>query len=279
MDTKTKIHTIISIVLLTLITALIYWIQLPSENLKAQVIDHKDTVLVRIQDYAFDPDIVRVEPDTTVSWLNDETEANADVQHIVLSYDPDDPSTEGDEFESDYLSLGDTFSYNFDDAGVYYYSNSIYPFMLGKVCVGAESEALDDDCTIDLTQTSASDEETLDDEDTLGLEDEEEFLLDDAEEEAFEEPEDIDDEFVFDPIDDTTDDMMLDDEIEDFVPQVETTDEEVMVIDVRHSAAESVDEDHEEDTELVDSGPEYLIYFLVGIFALYSARKFTRFNV
>lgn len=264
MDTKTKIHTIISIVLISLITALVYWMQLPADNLKAQIIDHTDTVLVRIQDYAFDPYVVRVEPNTTVSWLNDETEANADVQHIVASYDPDDASLDGEVFESDYLSLGETFSYTFNEEGVYNYNDSLYPFMLGKVCVGAESEALDSDCAIDLTETVTEREvDPLFDEETLDVDDED--LLLDAEIEDEEDLEDIED--IEDPEDFV--DLVEFDEEEMYVP----TENDVLVIDTLHPSAEEYKV--EVDKELTDSGPEYLIYAFVAIFALYSARKFT----
>ena len=98
MDTKTKIHTIISIALVAFIAALAYWVQLPTKDIKAQLID-TDTVLIRIQDFAYDPDVVRIEAETTVSWVHDESEGNADVQHTVVSYDPEDVSKSGEQFE------------------------------------------------------------------------------------------------------------------------------------------------------------------------------------
>lgn len=151
MDTKTKIQTVISLVLVVLITALAYWAQVPSKDLKAQLIQDVDTVLVRIQDFAFDPDVVRIDTGTAVSWLHDESEGNADVQHTVTSYDPEDAGKAGEQFESDLMNLGDIFTNQFDEPGVYYYNCSLYPFMTGKVCVGDESEELDEDCAIDLT--------------------------------------------------------------------------------------------------------------------------------
>jgi len=164
MDIKTKINTVISIVLVSLIALLAYWVQLPTEDLKAQVIGTEtetteinttstDTTLIRIQDFAFDPDVMRIDANTTVSWLHDESEANSDVQHTITSYDPDDITTAGDDFESDLLSLGDTFSHTFEEPGVYYYNCSLYPFMTGKICVGEESEELDDDCAITVSGT------------------------------------------------------------------------------------------------------------------------------
>lgn len=162
MDTKTKIQTVISLVLVLLITLVAYWAQTPSGDLKAQLITNTtETVLVRIQDFAYDPDVVRIEPDTTVSWVNDESAGNADVQHTVTSYDPEDAGAAAVLFDSDLLSLGQTFSYAFDVPGVYYYNCSLHPFMTGKVCVGDESEALDADCATALTEATTTGEETL----------------------------------------------------------------------------------------------------------------------
>lgn len=283
MDTKTKIHTIISIVLVTLIAGIVYWMQLPSENLKAQVIDDTDTVLVRIVDYTFDPDIVRVNTNTTVSWLHDETEANADVQHVVESYDPENPSADGDLFESDYLTLGDTFSYIFEDEGVYYYNDSLYPFMTGKVCVGEGSEVLDEDCAIELTGGegeegfAAEEEETdeelgeeLDEESEEELEeelDEEDLAALDEEDELFPAAIEEDEEEV-----EEEEDLDVEEDVV-FTPQTTETEDGLLVINMQQQRPAA-----EEDKEIADSGPEHLIYILAGIISLYFARRFSRNN-
>jgi plastocyanin len=152
MDIKTKIQIIISLVLVFFIGLLTYWIQLPVDDMKAQLITESPTVLVRIQDFSFVPDVVKIDNGTIVSWLNDETDANAGVQHTVVSYNPEDSTKSGEQFQSNLLSQGDTFTQSFTEEGVYYYNCSLHPFMTGKVCVGAASETADPDCVIETTQ-------------------------------------------------------------------------------------------------------------------------------
>ncbi|MFC1647691.1 plastocyanin/azurin family copper-binding protein [Patescibacteria group bacterium] len=276
MDKKTKIQTVISLVLVVLITGLAYWAQVPSKDLKAQLID-VDTILIRIQDFAFDPDTVRIDQNTAVSWLNDESEANADVQHTVTSYDPEDASVAGELFESEVMSRGDeTFTYLFDEPGVYYYNCSLYPFMTGKVCVGDESEVLDDDCAMDLTDVefpgaAEPEEDTLlgedllpdleevPDEDLLGDElgalEDEDLLAEDTEEEGL----------LFEAAD------------EDFTGQLIEGDNGSATVffppENGGIAAASTNGTTADGADLTDSGPEDLIYLIPLIFAFFVAKK------
>ncbi len=282
MDRKTKINTIISIVLVTLIAALTYWAQVPTEDLKAELVD-TDTVLVRIQDFAFDPDIVRIEPETTVSWLHDEPEENADVQHGVSSYDPEGEVEEGAEFKRSIMTQGDTFSYTFNEAGVYYYDGGVHPFMTGKVCVGDESEELDEDCAIEIDTVG----DTADMEDDEGLDEEDLLDNDTAEEDDILEDEDGDEDLLpaadedFDtsviddaetePASDTVEDGDITiPEPEEATPVVTTTQEITQETTMSTTSAET----HEK--ELTDSGPEEAVYLLVGLFALFVGRKLAR---
>jgi plastocyanin len=278
MDTKTKIQTVISLVLVALITALAYWAQVPSKDLKAQLIQDVDTVLVRIQDFAFDPDVVRIDTGTAVSWLHDESEGNADVQHTVTSYDPEDAGKAGEQFESELMSLGDIFTQQFDESGVYYYNCSLYPFMTGKVCVGDESEDLDEDCAIDLTNLESADtttttttttttEETLPEEEivpattttttTTTTTPEEETatadlltLLDETDE----------NENLFEAAD------------EEFTGKAQVNFESDSALSGNVMAADSVSDS---DGKLSKSGPEDLIYLIPLLFAFVVARKLT----
>jgi plastocyanin len=277
MDTKTKIHIIISIVLVSLITILTYWIQLPSKDLKAQVID-TDTVLVRMQDFTFDPDIVRIDTNTTVTWLHDESEDNADVLHTVISFDPEDPDASGDIFESDVMSLGETFSYTFNTPGVYYYNCSLYPIiMTGKVCVGDESEVLDEDCSIDPTEADETIPATTE-EDLLG--DEEEDLLEEDLAPA------ADEDFVLDEDITLLEEEEEEEDVIDMTP-VQPTDlaepteptgpSDTAVIDYSGAEADVLTgpaaSASKDGAELSDSGPEDLLYIFVLLFALYTAKK------
>jgi plastocyanin len=279
MDTKTKVQTVISLVLVVLITALAYWAQIPSKDLKAQLITEEvDTVLVRIQDFAFDPDIVRIEQGTAVSWVHDESEANADVQHTVTSYNPEDASEAGEEFESDLLNLGDTFTHQFEEPGVYNYNCSLYPFMTGKVCVGDESEELDEDCAIDLTEVStaaADEEETAEEEPT---EDDEEIAVEeDVLEEEIEETvteaevtEEDDEDILFEAADE---DLDFEDElVDDGQATVFFESDSAQAGTVM--ASDSAETDGEKG-ELTDSGPEDLIYLIPLLLSFVVARKLT----
>ncbi|MBA4337086.1 hypothetical protein C0416_04945 [bacterium] len=271
MDNKTKINTAISVVLVTLITGLAYWVQMPAKDLKAELID-TDTVLVRIQDFAFDPDIVRIEPEATVSWLHDESEGNADVQHTVSSYDPADTSAQGKAFASSLMSLGDTFSFTFNDPGVYNYNCSLYPFMTGKVCVGEESEALDKDCMIDAVAT-----DTVDTTDTTVpvVEDtEEEVVVDETllEEEVAPVVEDTQEEIVTDPIEDTD---LLPAADEDF-DIIDYSGSEVVVLTQEQALTTTSANITATDKELASSGPGEVIYLFAAIFALFMGSRLAR---
>ncbi len=269
MDTKTKINTIISIVLVGLITALAYWAQIPSKDLKAELIS-TNTVLVRIQDFAFDPDVVRIEPETTVSWLHDESEGNADVQHSVSSYDPADSSAKGAQFESSLMSLGDTFSFTFNEPGVYNYNCSLYPFMTGKVCVGEESETLDSDCAIDMAVApdAVVDEETLDEEEENILPDEEEAV-----EEETVVPEEVSEDTETDIVEDFDDDTdLLPAADEDFDTSViDYSNDSAVVTTTTTTTTTSV-----QGTDLADSGPAEVVYLIAAMFALFMGRRLAR---
>lgn len=276
MDTKTKIHTIISIVLVTLIAVLAYWVQLPAEDLKAQVID-TDTVLIRIQDFAFDPDIVRIEPDTTISWLHDESEGNADVQHTVTSYDPEDTSKSGEEFESDVMSLGDTFSNTFDEEGVYYYNSSFYPFMTGKVCVGEVSEILDEECAIEVTEVEGglTEEETLDEE-PAEEEEEEEAVAEEEGDEAVVEEEGEEEEDLSPAADEEFEEEEEEEEVPTYIPPTSTVSESSMFDENGVALTSTTAAAQKSDSELADSGPEVVIYFLpalIGGYGIYRRKK------
>jgi plastocyanin len=74
---------------------------------------------VYIRQRAFDPDIIPISPGTTVVWTNDDT-----VSHRVVHM-PELPSDK-ELFHSEPLSRGDTFSYTFQSAGRYYYTDPQY---------------------------------------------------------------------------------------------------------------------------------------------------------
>lgn len=75
-----------------------------------------------IQQYAFLPEVLRVEVGETVTWRNDDV-----LGHTIT----------GDGFDSRRISRGGTFSYTFDEPGEYEFFCSIHPDMTGTVIVEA----------------------------------------------------------------------------------------------------------------------------------------------
>jgi len=82
-------------------------------------------VNVTIQNYAFNPAAITVQPGTTVTWTNMDT-----VDHTVTSV-----GTSPASFDSRTLHPGATFQYTFNYAGTYTYGCTIHTFMRGTVTV------------------------------------------------------------------------------------------------------------------------------------------------
>lgn len=80
------------------------------------------TNVIEIRNFAFSPDTISVEKGTTVTWTNKDS-----ASHTV--------SAINNEFTSETLNLGDTFSHTFNEAKTYEYECSIHPSMRGKVIV------------------------------------------------------------------------------------------------------------------------------------------------
>lgn len=81
------------------------------------------SVEIRIDNFAFAPAAITVEPGTTVQWENRD-----DIPHTVVS---EDKTT----FKSKALDTGDTFRYTFTKQGTYTYFCSVHPKMTAKVVV------------------------------------------------------------------------------------------------------------------------------------------------
>ncbi|MGI0027377.1 MAG: cupredoxin domain-containing protein [Nitrosopumilaceae archaeon] len=77
----------------------------------------------------FTPSILNISPSDTVTWTN-----NDNVDHIIVSGLPYANQT-GTIFDSGTIAPGKTFSFTFQDAGTYTYSDKIDKWMVGKVIV------------------------------------------------------------------------------------------------------------------------------------------------
>ncbi len=82
---------------------------------------------VQILNYAFIPQNISIQANTTVTWINNDT-----VAHTVTG-DANAPAA----FGSGVVNPGGSYSHTFTAQGVYPYHCSIHPFMKGNVSVGA----------------------------------------------------------------------------------------------------------------------------------------------
>jgi plastocyanin len=77
---------------------------------------------VKIDNFSFGPETLKVSVGTTVTWINRD-----DIPHTVMS-------TDG-VFKSKVRDTDEKFSYTFTKAGTYSYFCSVHPKMTGKVVV------------------------------------------------------------------------------------------------------------------------------------------------
>ncbi|HET9715115.1 MAG TPA: cupredoxin family copper-binding protein [Pseudolabrys sp.] len=82
-------------------------------------------VAVKIENFTFGPQELRVKADTTVTWTNED-----DIPHTVVS---------ANNFRSKVLDTGGTYSFTFNKPGTYKYFCSLHPHMTGTVIVEVET--------------------------------------------------------------------------------------------------------------------------------------------
>ena len=82
-----------------------------------------DTAAVKIGNFTFGPQELKVKSGTTVIWVNED-----DIPHTVVS-----PNN----FRSKPLDSNDTFSFTFTTPGTYKYFCSLHPHMTGTIVVEA----------------------------------------------------------------------------------------------------------------------------------------------
>ena len=81
--------------------------------------------LIAIRGYSFQPDTIRVQPGTVVTWVNCETP----------NIDPHTSTSDTQVWSSPLLPPGDTFTRTFPEAGTFDYGCVPHPFMRGVVIV------------------------------------------------------------------------------------------------------------------------------------------------
>jgi amicyanin len=89
--------------------------------LAATPVQAADATAVKIANFTFGPQELKVKVGTTVTWINED-----DIPHTVVS-----PTN----FRSKALDTNDTFSFTFTTPGTYKYFCSLHPHMTGTVVV------------------------------------------------------------------------------------------------------------------------------------------------
>jgi plastocyanin len=83
---------------------------------------HAENVIVRIENFTFNPPEIAIRPGTTVTWENAD-----DIPHSIIE--------DQTKFRSAVLDTGETFSMTFADASDVGYFCGLHPHMKGKVVV------------------------------------------------------------------------------------------------------------------------------------------------
>jgi len=83
---------------------------------------------VKIENFTFDPPVLKVKAGTVVTWINED-----DIPHTIASADR--------AFKSKALDTGDRYTFTFTAPGSYEYFCSLHPHMTAKIIVeGATSQ-------------------------------------------------------------------------------------------------------------------------------------------
>jgi plastocyanin len=89
---------------------------------RAKSEDKASPLEVRVDNFTFGPETLKVPVNSTVTWVNKD-----DVPHVIASDDG--------LFKSKALDTDDKYSYTFTTAGAYPYYCSVHPKMVGKIVV------------------------------------------------------------------------------------------------------------------------------------------------
>ncbi|VVB69992.1 Cupredoxin-like domain protein [uncultured archaeon] len=112
--------SLVSLTIMAAIMATVLVLSLPVLAEQANSSSNAKDASILIQNSAFFPTHLTVEKGTTVTWLN----ADYDIHKI-----------KGDNFESNDLNRGDSFSYKFDAAGTYSFADAANPSIKGEITV------------------------------------------------------------------------------------------------------------------------------------------------
>ena len=93
-------------------------------TLIAPTLAHADdaATAVKIDNFAFVPQTLKIKPGTVVTWTNDD-----DIPHTVVAI--------GTNLRSKTVDTGQTFTYKFDKPGTFNYICALHPHMKGQIVV------------------------------------------------------------------------------------------------------------------------------------------------
>lgn len=111
---------LVSITIVAAVIATVLVLSLPGLAEQANTTSNAKNASILIQNSAFFPTHLTVDKGTTVTWLN----ADHDIHKI-----------KGENFESNDLNRGDSFSYKFDAAGAYTFADPSNPSATGEIVV------------------------------------------------------------------------------------------------------------------------------------------------
>jgi len=111
---------LISITIMAAVIAATLALSLTGLAEQANSTSNAKDVTILIQNSVFQPSNITVEKGTTVTWLN----TDRDIHKI-----------EGESFESDDLNRGDAYSYKFEAAGTYGFTDALNPSAKGEITV------------------------------------------------------------------------------------------------------------------------------------------------
>lgn len=127
---KLKIMKIVAIIIIILLVVFgVYFLFLGKASAPANQPSAPNTTnpasvtagsTVAINNFAFSPSTLTVKKSDTVTWINEDS-----TTHTIKS----------DTFNSGSLNKGDTFKFQFSQAGTFSYSCGIHPFMQGTIIV------------------------------------------------------------------------------------------------------------------------------------------------
>ena len=92
-------------------------------------INNQEEIVVKIKDFVFDPEEIKIKAGTTIKWVNEDSSP-----HLVAS-DPHPTHTDLPGLQSNMLSQGDEYKFTFIKQGTFGYHCHLHPSIKGTITV------------------------------------------------------------------------------------------------------------------------------------------------